>query len=166
MWHLCFPGMSSARILSWPSALKLGLLGKYSWLIRKGMRKKSSFPMAILCLTSWSEAPCMSCDTMNVPFCVGRVPVNSQKMKLWLLCDVRSLGDNPQRWKGKAWIFAYCLHSPSEKLSVPDGVMFCALFHKLCFPVGKQFRVGDPAQKDSVWAQLKSFWSGENTLKT
>lgn len=57
------------------------------------------------------------------------------------------MGDNPQRWKLKAWVFAYCLYSPSEKLSVLDGVMFCVLFHqmkdadsKLGFPADKQDR--------------------------
>lgn len=65
----------------------------------------------------------MYCDATNRPF---HVHFNSQQMKLSLLCDLRNLGAGGRSsrcLKLKAWIFAYCLCSPSEKLSVIVAVI-------------------------------------------
>lgn len=72
---------------------------------------------------SWSEGRDSPCDTTKGPF---HVHFNSQQMKLSLPCDLRNFGAGG-RWtqclKLKVWIFAYCLCSPSEKLSVIVAVI-------------------------------------------
>lgn len=170
--------MNSARILSWPSASKIALLGKYLWLKCKGVKEKRFFSW-LTRFSAWLPGlrhPPRSGTLWTCLFTWGGCVLIHKRSSvgcfvIWGIWELE--GDNPQHWKLKAWIFAYCLYSPSEKLSVLDGVMCCVLFHqmrdadaKLCFPADKQDRVGVPAQKDSACAQLKSSWSGECTLKT